>query len=148
MKQKILNHKIDQRVSTKSTSVLKIVEHVYVKANLIDEEQLNSRLQKSTGKSWLHYCFSGRTVPMTILDLILFRVCINSPVSIHFVLANAFYQTQAHRCPAHPKTRDFDFPSCYRGNNCGESKCQLQFSILICSIVRFCFFQHCQFYSV
>jgi hypothetical protein len=50
MKQKILNHKIDERIAAEPTSVLKIIEHVYAEANLTDQEQLNIRLPKAAGK--------------------------------------------------------------------------------------------------
>jgi hypothetical protein len=50
MKQKILNHKIDERIAAEPTSVLKIIEHVYAEANLTDQEQLNIRLPKAVGK--------------------------------------------------------------------------------------------------
>jgi hypothetical protein len=49
MKQKILNHKIDQRVAAEPTPVLKIIERVYAEANLTDEEQLKIRLPRAAG---------------------------------------------------------------------------------------------------
>lgn len=53
MKQKISYHEIDHRVATEPTLVLKIVERVYAKVNLTDEERLNLRLPKVAGKYFI-----------------------------------------------------------------------------------------------
>lgn len=50
MKQKILNHKIENLINSEPTPVLKVIERVYTEANLTDEEQLNIRLPKAVGK--------------------------------------------------------------------------------------------------
>ncbi len=50
MKQKILNQKIDDKLASEPTSVLKVIERVYADANLTDEEQLNIRLPRTAGE--------------------------------------------------------------------------------------------------
>jgi hypothetical protein len=39
IKQKILNHTIEERINAEPTAVLKVIERVYAEANLTDEEQ-------------------------------------------------------------------------------------------------------------
>ncbi|CAF1334403.1 unnamed protein product [Rotaria magnacalcarata] len=52
MKQKLLNHKIENLITSEPTSVLKVIERVYAEANLTDEEQLNIRLPKAAVNSF------------------------------------------------------------------------------------------------
>ena len=52
MKQKLLNHKIEERILAEPTAVLKVIERVYAEANLTDEEQMHIRLPKTVANTF------------------------------------------------------------------------------------------------